>query len=643
MIAQPKSVWSLFHEGRKFRVPLYQRHYEWKESHCKALWQDFLRLYERTDETHCLGCLVVSLEQEGAAAIVDGQQRLTSLLLLVRALACHLPEGPSQDRLQAWLAEENCWRLQPQSWAEESDRQWFDFAMAPSPDGTRMDAFSINRRLFTSWIAQRFSTSEVLSALAIVSALERIELAFVELDKRGAEADSPMLIFEKMNAEGRPLETQDLIRNHIFMLAAEAPIAGTAAGTAGVPTVSAGQQSLFHNEWLHLERVFPERALGQMRHFFRDYLILKTGRLDITDGKELAAEFKRYLDPTDSGQPSFEGEKLDRFEAVENLANDLWRHADAWGKAVFGNPIHGRGKDLARLRKALHEFSLISTSDHYPLAMRLILADSRGGSRKPADLAACFEALAKFAVICLLTGTSVKKLHPTLADFSGDPTAFTGRLRQLWPPGFDAAARLHDALLGADASLDCDEGVNSGTAAPDLGDDADKLAGASFQTRNQLPVVKEGCIRQGADFYHMNRRAVIFLLLKINEHLMQQTGDTAMAFTEQGHSLEHIMPQTLTDEWAGIDPVFHDARLHFIGNMTLVGKDYNSSISNQSLPDKVRLYHTSSYAITRRVARELDAPFHHTVSGGFDLHELPRYIEGRARQLVTEAANLLNL
>jgi hypothetical protein len=645
MTAKPKSVWSLFDEVRKLRIPLYQRHYMWQKSHCEALWQDFLRLYERTDETHYIGCLVVSREREGAAAIVDGQQRLTSLLLLVRALACYLPEGPSQDGLQAWLAEENCWRLQPQSWAEESDRKWFDLAMTNPLVGTRADAFSVNRRLFDAWIAQRFPAAGSLSAPAIVSALERLQLAFVELDRTSLDEDTPALIFEKMNAEGRNLETQDLIRNHIFRLAAEAATADKGTRSAGAPTASAGQQSLFHNEWLHLERIFPERALGQMSHFFRDYLILKTGRLDITDGRGLVTDFKRYLDPQGIEQPKFEGEELDRFEAVEGLANDLWRHADAWGKAVFGNPIHGRGPGTARLRKALHEFSLISTADHYPLAMRLMLAGGRRGSCKPVELAACFEALAKFAVISLLTGTAVKKLHPALADLSGDPAAFAGQLHQLWHPDFDPGTRLRDSLLGPYASQDWSEGENNGTALPnqaDAGDaGADSFAGALFQTQDQPTAAPDSI--QTANFYHLNRRAVIFLLLKINEQLMQQTGDTAMAFTEQGHSLEHIMPQTLTDKWAGIDPLFHRARLHFIGNMTLVGKDYNSSISNRSLSDKIRLYHHSSYAITRRIARELGEPSRRAAGGDFDLNGLPCYIEDRARRLVNEAINLLAL
>lgn len=89
METQTYSVFELFDQINEIHIPLYQREYAWGEVQCRALWEDFLRLVQGSDEAaHFLGVILAdSSGKDGKAwSINDGQQRLTTLLLLIRAL-----------------------------------------------------------------------------------------------------------------------------------------------------------------------------------------------------------------------------------------------------------------------------------------------------------------------------------------------------------------------------------------------------------------------------------------------------------------------------------------------------------------------------------------------------------------------------
>jgi hypothetical protein len=617
MKASPQTLWNLLSAKRRFRIPLYQRRYGWQDEHCAALWKDLARVYKNPDESHYLGCLVVTAaDPNGFHSIVDGQQRLTSLTLLLRSIADALPPQ-EEEILLSWLRDsQGGWWIVPQDWGEGSDLKRFDHAMRQGPpeDG---DPFGRNLRDFRMAIADR---PGVLTLDGVQDALSRIILSLVELEKAGPDYDDQALIFEKMNAEGLNLEPHDLIRNRVFLLAAKAAPAGNAV------SASQRQRDLFRNEWLHLEHLFERRNLSEMSHFFRDYLILKTGKDDIHAGHELPERFKNFLHDRD-GRPIFDGRPLDSTEAVECLVNDLWRYAAAWCRVVQARPFAGTDAGTQRLNAALREFKLISNALVLPLATRLILDASSERARRE-NVALALESLARFIGIGLLTGEIPRRLPPEIADKADDVAAFATELCGRWPPGFDWKSALRQTLVGKafdDREVPAQE--------------ADGLA----QTRDiEAPdeSASEKNEYQGVDVYHLNRRALIFLLLKIHGDLMQKIGDTPMAFTEQDHTFEHIMPQTLDGEWMQLAS-FREAYLHSLGNLTLVGSSYNPSISNRPLEEKVRYYQDSSYTLTRNIAREIPKALAGE-NGRWDLMKLPAYLDRRTRELADRAVTLLN-
>lgn len=607
MKASPQTLWNLLSGKRRFRIPLYQRRYGWKDEHRAALWKDFARMYANPGQTHYLGCLVVTApEPNGVQAIVDGQQRLTSLTLLLRAVACALPPPAGETLLAHLRAAQDGWWLEPQNWGEGSDRQCFMRAMRL--DAADEDSFAQSLLYFRGEITKRSGAALTLDG--VQDALDRISLALVELEKEGADQDDQALVFEKMNAEGRDLEPHDLIRNRIFLLAAEVGADGNAA------IASERQNDLFQNEWLHLEHLFERRNLSEMSHFFRDYLILRTGD-SIHAGRELPEQFKTFL----------AGRRLDSTEAVEGFVNELWSYAAAWTRVVQARPFAGADDATQRLNAALREFRLISNAVALPLATRLILAVSSERAR-PENAARAIESLARFIAVSLLTGQRLERLPPNLADRVADGAGFAAELCRCWPDGFDWKSSLRQALVGG--ALDADD------LSPDEADALEQTRDIQNPEENATENVES----QAADVYHLNRRALIFLLLKIHEDLMYEAGDTPMAFTEHGHSLEHIMPQTPAGEWTQLED-FHETYLHTLGNLTLVGKSYNSSMSNGPLFEKLRYYQDSSYTLTRKIAREIPEALAGN-NGRLDLMKLPAFLKGRTGELAERAITLLN-
>jgi len=208
MKAKSHTLWNLLSGKRRFRIPLYQRRYGWKNEHCVALWNDFVRMYENPGHTHYLGCLVVTASaSDGVLAIVDGQQRLTSLALLLRSLAYALPPPAAEVLLSQLSDAQGRWWLQPQDWGEGSDLRCFERVMISTAETG--DFFAEHTRYFRKAINDHFGSTLTLDR--VQDALMRISLAFVELEKRGPDGDDDALVFEKMNAEGRNLEPHDLI------------------------------------------------------------------------------------------------------------------------------------------------------------------------------------------------------------------------------------------------------------------------------------------------------------------------------------------------------------------------------------------------------------------------------------------------
>ena len=647
MIANPKSLLSLL-LVHKFEIPLYQRHYEWTEVHCVALWEDFTRMIENPSHCHYLGTMIVE-QHRTSLHIVDGQQRITTVMLLLKALEGHLNvDGPGSLASLAFMPDSDgtqALRLIPQGKSREgSDYMKFLAVMDPQNTQSNLDAggFSTNLECFRGKV-EKYEEKGRLTVECVLSALERMHLAIVELDQHGQDSDDPQTIFEKINSEGKNLEVHDLIRNFVFMLAAESDSQLSNANTK--------QRSLHMNGWRHLESEFPDRAFHQMKHFFRDYLIIKTGSTDITSGSDLYRKFmdfclsvQKHQIGCGDAETCEENESIKSFAVVELLVNDLWKHADAWGKVVFANPIKTSSEKLVQ---QLLEFASIANAAYYPLATLLLIhgADNCGITNQK-NLAAVFESLNKFITISGITGCHVNLNRDYSKQFMGpnadtaklkslidNPRAFASELSNMWGNEFDYGEEIKRALLGC-SSIPHDLQEN---------DLQQEMASGDFEQTedfNEPSSEKhsENSDSNLPDVYHEKSRVITHLLLKINEFMMTQSGDSMMRFADNRHSLEHIIPQTPDNGWENLDRETRLKYQHCLGNLTIIGAPYNSTIKNCSLVDKVAYYEMSNYLMTRELANDIKRS-----AATQDLNKIFCVIESRMKDLTEMAIKILYL
>ena len=231
MDAGKKILLDLLTGSLRFVVPVYQRRYSWGEAQCRQLWADIVTAGWHPERTHFTGSIVWM--QEGGIGpdgvsrclLIDGQQRLTSVTLLLIALAEYAHEHPGNLRFSTDMIIDRGYLVDKYATGEgrckltlsgdDRDvlRGMCDHVLAldrpnhGNQAGTtsRLEA---NLDLFRSLVAAIDDVNTVWNGL------QRLEVVSVTLDQG---RDEPQLVFESMNSTGLDLETSDLVRNYMLM------------------------------------------------------------------------------------------------------------------------------------------------------------------------------------------------------------------------------------------------------------------------------------------------------------------------------------------------------------------------------------------------------------------------------------------
>ena len=205
----------------RFFVPVFQRVYAWTAAQCDQLLVDALQAAQ-TGQPHFVGTLIYlpedkcSEERIALVNVIDGQQRLTTITLLLTALRGYLRTSGAQGASLAERLDEEYLRL-PDGKAKlvlsEADAPTLEAlvvdlgtgALPEEPSKLLID----NLKRFTN----RFN-SEGFDAESLMHGLAYLHVVAVELDAH----DAPQQVFESLNAKGRPLTTADLLRNTLMMV-----------------------------------------------------------------------------------------------------------------------------------------------------------------------------------------------------------------------------------------------------------------------------------------------------------------------------------------------------------------------------------------------------------------------------------------
>ncbi len=210
-------------QEKQFVIPIYQRVYSWEKEHCEQLWDDIIKiggndkmnghfissiLYVRDDNTHSSPLL-----------IIDGQQRLTTITLLLTALRNRLSD---EDEFLEKFSRQKIQNRYLINSDEKGDKK-FRLILSESDKDTLLFLIDKNKRkpsepslkivenfkLFEKWIRKNTDKLET-----IFKGLEKLMIVWIALEKG---KDDPQLIFESMNSKGIELTQTDLIRNYILM------------------------------------------------------------------------------------------------------------------------------------------------------------------------------------------------------------------------------------------------------------------------------------------------------------------------------------------------------------------------------------------------------------------------------------------
>lgn len=373
MLTQVKTTHDVFHQPQRIQVPLFQRRYVWNENDQWApLLEDLLLLAEtileaREVKPHFLGAIVLQQKAHDidglpTRIVIDGQQRLTTLQILIHSLhSCTRKRGLEDVSLRLQDLVFN-----PKHYAKNNsdqikltptnrDREVFHLVLTgESPDG-EIDAVANNIAqahgffsfAFNSWLDGSNSDGDVSKrvrerAEAITNALSYY-LNFVVIDL-GMDDDAQM-IFETLNARGTPLSPSDLIKNLIFQRIER----------------ENDSESLYEKYWKPLENQFWEHEVssGRMLYprlslFINQWLVSKLHK-EITY-RRLFSEFRKYLDS--------------QFADVNSLLSDIFNNAQIYEKMHI-NASSPTG-DLSSVEMFVYRLNNLESDVFKPLLIWLL-------------------------------------------------------------------------------------------------------------------------------------------------------------------------------------------------------------------------------------------------------------------------------
>ena len=327
----------------QFVIPIYQRTYSWGDRECRQLWDDIMRAGRDDAVTaHFVGSIVYvekglySVTGQSPLLVIDGQQRLTTVALLLEALARSLTdseplEGFSAKKLRNYYLlnpledEEGRYKLLLTQTDKASLIALMDQHEQPKDHSIRIEA---NFEFFKEQIA---------GAQAEVEALCRgvAKLVIVDLSLN-RDQDNPQLIFESLNSTGRELSQADLIRNFILM---------------GLETQL--QTKLYEQYWRPVEVEFGQE--GYLTHFdgfMRHYLTLKTG--EIPNVRAVYDAFKQHARSPEVAAAG-----------VEALVADIRAYASYYCAMALGS------EPDAALKTAFQDLRELKVDVAFPLLLEL--------------------------------------------------------------------------------------------------------------------------------------------------------------------------------------------------------------------------------------------------------------------------------
>ncbi|GAA8182386.1 DUF262 and DUF1524 domain-containing protein [Helicobacter pylori] len=494
-------------QEKQFVIPIYQRVYSWEKEQCKQLWDDIVKTGGNDQMNgHFIGSIVfvqdgIYTTSHNELLIIDGQQRLTTITLLLTALRDHLND---EDEFLEKFSHQKIQNRYLINSDEKGDKRFKLILSEPDRD-TLLSLIDKNRRkpsepslkimenfkFFEEWIRKNTGKLET-----IFKGLDKLMVVEISLER---DKDNPQLIFESMNSTGKDLTQTDLIRNYILM------------------GLEPEKQEIFYKKyWRAMEKGFKQNET-LFNQFVRHYLTIKTR--EIPNINKVYEAFKRY--------------QQERGIETEALLQDLQKYCGYFCWIVFKKET-----DNKDLNKALGFLVDLEMDVIYPLLLELY-SDYSDGVLSEQDFISIIYLIESYIcrrAVCGLGANSLNKVFPFVT-------------KKINKDQYLESIKAHFLSLET--------------------------------TKGKFPKDSEfKNLFITIDFYHFQKRE--YFLKRLENFNTKEPVNT------QECTIEHIMPQTLEEEWErdlGENfQAIHDKYLNTIGNLTLTG--YNQEYSNKSFQEK---------------------------------------------------------
>jgi len=548
--AKDYSVDELLAQGQQLEIPLYQRRYIWElESQWAPLWNDVRQVADRTmanpldhQRPHFLGSIVIQQLPNDPGAVqrrtvIDGQQRLTTLQLLLDATHAVLTEigldedaGQLDNLILNKITSKRPKHERFKVWPLNADQMAFEEVMSASPpvnheslenaDSRFVRAHKFFSESVRSYLIDEEANDTEARAAALVVAL-RVNLKLVVISLE--QSEDPQEIFETLNARGVRLTSADLIKNFIF------------------------QRLIFEGEdatdaylkyWTLFETPFWERKISKGRYieprvsiFLGQFLISRVA--DEIKVDKVFDRFKKYI----SESPDFT--TLDLLKQIHALAVRY----EALSKAA--DEAEGT---LTPMERFLYRVQAMDTETVKPLLLHLL--DPSLPAISNTQIHKALDAIESWLVrrACVrATGKAYNKLFPQI---------------------------ISDLLKGARA---------------DVGDFVSRFL--KEQTADSLYWPDDETVRRamsGLGLYSLLSRPRLRMILEGLEDELRNPRDKHVATPQQpcerkSLQVEHVMPRRWEKHWplqAGESKDDRKERINRIGNLTLLTPTKNAAVKN---------------------------------------------------------------
>ena len=389
MKATETNLLEFLREPKQFVIPIYQRTYSWTLKQCLQLWNDIVKIaQEPTASGHFLGSIVYiedglyQVTSLPKLLIIDGQQRLTTILLLLKALGRAIDN--SQQKIKITSQRINNYFLFNQ---EEDEEDRYKLLLTRNDKTTFVNLIENlelpeqvscrikeNFDFFCNQISKNNIDLDIL-----YQGISKLLIVDISLDR---ERDNPQLIFESLNSTGLELSQADLIRNYILM-----------------DLEPKKQINIYNNYWYPMEQIFGKLGYTeQFDKFMRYYLTIKSKSGTIPNIRDVYNSFKSYVQK----HPDL---------SIEEIVKDIYRYSKYFVKIAFEK------EQDKELKKIIADINYLKVDVAYPFFLE-IYDDYIHGLLNQEDLLEIFKLVESYVFRRAICGIPTNSMNKTFASLS---------------------------------------------------------------------------------------------------------------------------------------------------------------------------------------------------------------------------------